>query len=48
MRLLCPFNSSSVISGRWEDDNESLRTMGPYVRFKRFFTFSSKVVDVMG
>ena len=30
------FNSSSVISGRWADDNESLCAMEPRLRLRRF------------
>ena len=34
--LLRPFNNISVISGRWEDDNERLCAMEPRLRLKRF------------
>ena len=30
------FNSFSVISGQWMDDNERLYTLEPLLRFRRF------------
>ena len=34
--ILCPFQQYSVISGQWEDDNERLCAMVPYLRLRRF------------
>ena len=31
-----PFNSFSVISEQWADDNEGLCAMGPRIRLRRF------------
>ena len=35
LRFYVLFNSVSVISGRWTDDNERLCAMGPRLRLKR-------------
>ena len=35
LRFYVLFNSVSVISGRWTDDNERLRAMEPRLRSKR-------------
>ena len=36
MRFYVLFNSVSVTSGRWEDDNERLCAMEPHLRKERF------------
>ena len=36
LRFYVLFNSISVISGRWADDNERLCAMGPRLRLRRF------------
>ena len=36
LRLYVLFNSMSVISGRWADDNERVCAMEPRKRLKRF------------
>ena len=36
LRVHVLFNSISVISGRWADDNERLCAMEPHLRLRRF------------
>ena len=36
LRFYVPFNSISVISGRWADDYERLCAMEPRLRLRRF------------
>ena len=37
LAILCPlFNSTSVISGQWADDNERLCAMKPHLRLRKF------------